>query len=125
MNYKKIVIVKKPIEKLIERLELDDCYLEDTDRICEHCPYLHCGWYEAFNREPCPISKRKLKNKYSKLNKYVYENLRKYGNTLVSNETYDTLGEKAIIEDLKANGIDNVIIKITQDNTIILMLRKE
>lgn len=40
------------------------------------------------------------------LDNYVYENLRKFKNALISEEEYKKLGEKRILEDLKREGFD-------------------
>jgi hypothetical protein len=110
---------RNTIQNLIKRLKLDEVYLEDTDRICTECKFTHCGWYESKYENPCPLLNKKRSNKYMKLHKYVYQNLTKYGNAVISNETYETLGEQEILKDLEINGISNVIIDITADNTVI------
>lgn len=37
---------------------------------------------------------------------YVYKNLRLYGNSLISNSTYEKYGERLILNELKKNGYD-------------------
>ena len=115
---------RKPIYRLFENFDLDDSLWEDTDKICDHCKYSHCDWYKVFYKEECPLAKKKTRNKYTKLQKYVYENLTYYGNTIVSDIVYNALGEDGILADLKAKGFDNVEIKITNDETILLTRKR-
>lgn len=112
-------IQKNNIHNLIKRLGLDSVLLEDQDRICTQCKYSHCGWYEAEYELQCPLANKKLKNKYTKLQRYVYLHLQRYRNSLISYETYEKLGEEEILKDLEMNGFPNVEIVITKDNTVI------
>ena len=40
------------------------------------------------------------------MEKYVYEHLKRYGNTVISEKVYDKMGEKKILKDLKRHGFD-------------------
>lgn len=111
------------MHKLIRLMGLDIDEVDDFEEICTKCKYAHCDWFKVDNNLECPLRKRKLENKYRKLQRYVYDNLKRYGNTIVSQITYNTLGEDGILNDLKENGIDNVKITITSDNTILLKRR--
>lgn len=112
-------IKRNSIYTLIERLNLDTCYLSEKERICPQCKYTHCGWYEHKYGVPCPLANNKIRNPYTKLQRYVYLNLERYNNALISYETYEKLGEKEILKDLEMNGFPNIIIYLTADNTVI------
>ena len=52
------------------------------------------------------------------LESYIYRNLERYGNCLISNELYEKLGEKKILNDLKNHGLNCIInvVKIIEKN---------
>lgn len=54
------------------------------------------------------------------LESYIYRNLDRYGNCLISNSLYKRLGKAKILEDLKLHGFDCEIkvVKILEKNKI-------
>lgn len=54
------------------------------------------------------------------LENYIYRNLDRYGNCLISNSLYKRLGKAKILEDLKLHGFDCEIkvVKILEKNKI-------
>ena len=74
--------------------------IEKIDKECLECKNSSCSYctcLEAFNR--------KRKNIFRKMQNYVYDNLKRYGNTFISTETYNKMGEKTIKEDLAKNSL--------------------
>lgn len=43
------------------------------------------------------------------MERYVYEHLKKYGNTIITETVYEKMGEKKILADLKKHGFDCII----------------
>ena len=66
---------------------------------------------------------------------YVYENLEKYGNTVINDNFYKKIGKKIVLSDLKNNGFDCEIkiyphlikdhcgLIIQNDNDIIIQVK--
>lgn len=54
------------------------------------------------------------------LEPYIYRNLDRYGNCLISNSLYKRLGKTKILEDLKQHGFncDIKVVKILEKNKI-------
>ena len=46
---------------------------------------------------------------------YIYRHLKRYGNTIISEDLYNSLGEKNILDDLKSHGYNCEIV--VYDNT--------
>lgn len=44
------------------------------------------------------------------MEEYIYRHIKKYGNTIISENLYNNLGEKKILEDLKLHGFHCEII---------------
>lgn len=87
----------------------------DNEVKCISCKFVHCGY-----NPNCELISTKMYNKYKKLNNYVYNNLKHYGNALIGQATYEILGEDVIIKDIKGNGFKNVKIrKVDKDSYII------
>lgn len=99
--------------------------LEDKDLRCLKCGLLHCDYFKPTKYiKQCPNFRSKLRNKYRKLQNYVYANLEKYGNSVISNAVYEKLGRKKTIEDLEQNGFTNVYIGVGAFGSIIVTADK-
>lgn len=88
---------------------------------CLSCKLLHCDYYETRKNKKCVLEKDKHKNQYRKLQNYVYHNLKKFGNSIVTETLIEKIGKEGIIDDLTRNGfvdiyIDkNLIVSATYD----------
>ena len=85
----------------------------DNDLKCLECKFVVC--------EKCKMKDNKLQNKYRKLQNYVYFNLEKYGNTVLSKKVYEELGQATIIKDLKENGFKNISFIIGAESGAIIV----
>lgn len=74
----------------------------------ERC--LECKWRTCAENKKCDIKNYKYENPYKKLENYIYENLRNYGNAVLDKKDYKRLGETKIIADLELNGFKNIKI---------------
>lgn len=59
---------------------------------------------------------------------YIYKHLKRFGNTIITEKLYNSLGEKKILEDLKTHGFNCEIIiyeNIDSDKDIIVEVIEE
>lgn len=77
------------------------------DSKCLTCKYRSCAddYY-------CQQIIYKYKNAYKKLENYAYDSLKRFGNTIISKEDYEALGERAIVEDLELNGFKDIKLQV-------------
>ena len=90
-----------------------DVITSDPDLTCLKCNVLHCDYKNKKTKLgtiKCPVTKSKMKNKYRKLQNYVYYNLKKYGNTIINEHTYNKLGVEKIKKDLAQNGFVDIYV---------------
>lgn len=74
-------------------------------QLCVTCMQSVCdGCLDARKKENIEFKQHR------KLDKYVYDNLSIYGNTVIGNRVYKRLGKDTIIQDLIENGFKNVNI---------------
>jgi hypothetical protein len=90
-----------------------DVITSDPDLTCLKCNVMHCDYKTKTTKngvKKCSNIKSKLKNKYRKLQNYVYFNLKKYGNTIIGDVVYERLGKEKIKQDLSQNGFEDIYI---------------
>lgn len=97
----------------------------DKDLKCLECGLLHCDYFKKTKYvKQCPNLRSKLKNKYRKLQNFVYFNLEKFGNSVISEQVYNKLGKKAVVKDLEQNGFTNIYISMGTYGSIIVTADK-
>jgi hypothetical protein len=95
----------------------------DPDLTCLKCNNLHCDYSMHKTKKgvkQCMLTKKKLKNKYRKLQNYVYHNIKTYGNSIISEYAYENLGIEKIKQDLAQNGFVDIYISRGTFGTLIV-----
>lgn len=95
----------------------------DPDMTCLKCGVLHCDYKTERVKggvKKCSLTKRKYKNKYRKLQNYVYHNIKTYGNSLIAENVYNALGIERIKKDLAQNGFVDIYFSRGTFNSLIV-----
>lgn len=95
----------------------------DSDLTCVKCDVLHCDYKTEKIKDgvkKCSYLKHKYKNKYRKLQNYVYYNIKTYGNSLIADNVYNTLGVDKIKKDLMQNGFVDIYFHRGTFNSLIV-----
>ena len=110
-------------EILMYEQGVSDSITSDPDLTCLKCGVLHCDYKTHKTKtgiKKCSLTKKKYKNKYRKLQNYVYYNIKTYGNSLIADNVYDALGIEKIKQDLTQNGFVDIYFHRGAFNSLIV-----